>query len=98
MITSDLRSPGLPAAADVLLSRVAPPVSGRPDGEAAAALEQFEAVFTSLLLKSMRTTMTEGEMFGNDGADIWGGLFDEHLGALLAQQGGLGLMDQLTGS
>jgi Rod binding domain-containing protein len=69
---------------------------GVPD--AALASEQFEGVFLSMLIKSMRTTMTEGELFGGDTADIWGGVFDQQLGEMLARHGGLGLMEQLGGA
>jgi Rod binding domain-containing protein len=85
---------------------------GAPDASAALAGEdlasslkgksaeematKFEGVFVSMLLKTMRETMTSGEMFGSDGADIWGGMFDQYMGDAIAQSGGIGLMSQMN--
>ena len=55
--------------------------------EAATALE---AVFGALLVKEMRKTLPDG-LFGSDAADIYGGLFDEHIGQQLAKGEGLGI-------
>jgi Rod binding domain-containing protein len=60
------------------------------------AATQLEGVFVSMLLKTMRETMTEGEMFGNDTADIWGGIFDQTMGDAIAKEGGLGMAEQLS--
>ena len=60
------------------------------------ATTQLEGVFVSMLLKTMRETMTEGEMFGKDGADIWGGIFDQTLGDAIAKDGGLGIASQMS--
>lgn len=68
-----------------------------PGSDAAAeAATKLEGVFVSMLLKTMRETMTEGEMFGGDHADIWGGVFDQYMGDEIAGQGGLGITDQLS--
>lgn len=56
---------------------------------------QFESMFLSLIVKEMRQTLEPGGLFGNDGADIRGGLFDLYLGQHLAKAGGLGLAAML---
>jgi Rod binding domain-containing protein len=70
----------------------------RPGASVEELATQFEGVFVSMLLKTMRETMTSGEMFGGDSADVWGGIFDQHMGEAMARAGGLGLMDQLAPS
>ncbi len=50
----------------------------------------FEAIFGALLVKEMRKTLPDG-LFGSDAADIYGGLFDEHIGQQLAEGDGLGI-------
>ncbi len=57
-----------------------------------ALASEFESLFLSQVLKSMRDTAgPEGGLFGQDQADIYGGLFDQFLGKHLAQAGGFGL-------
>ena len=58
------------------------------------AAKQVEGLFVSMLLKTMRETMAS-EMFGGDGADIWGGMFDQSMGEHIVSAGGLGLVEQL---
>ena len=53
--------------------------------------EQFESLFTSLLLKQMRESMSEDGLFGGDQGDVLGGLFDLTLGQHIAAAGGLGI-------
>lgn len=50
----------------------------------------FEAVFSSMLVKQMRETLTEG-MFGGDSGDVYGGLFDLYLGRHLAESQPMGI-------
>lgn len=62
------------------------------DKEALPALgRQFEALFLSQLLKEMRQTLEPDGLFGKDGGDVLGGLFDLQMGQQLARAGGLGL-------
>ncbi len=53
--------------------------------------QQFEALFLAQLVKEMRQTLEPDGLFGKDGGDVLGGLFDLYLGKHLAQAGGLGL-------
>ena len=57
--------------------------------------EDFEGIFLSLLLKEMRQTL-DGGFFGEDGSDIYGGLFDLTMGRHMAQSSPLGVGDMIT--
>lgn len=90
--------PVLTAAATPLASTLAAKgVSSLAGGVKAATqkvqtvAEDFEATLTSELLKQMRHTLEPGGLFAQDGADVYGGLFDFFMGKHLAQSGGLGL-------
>ena len=52
--------------------------------------QSLEAVFASMLLKEMRSTLADG-LFGGEQSDIMGGLFDLHLGEAMAAGDGLGV-------
>ncbi|MBX3436458.1 MAG: rod-binding protein [Planctomycetaceae bacterium] len=60
-----------------------------------AAVQQFEGVFISMMLKEMRKTVGDG-YFGGDKADAIGGLFDMTLGEELSRNGGLGITAALS--
>jgi len=53
--------------------------------------KDFESILMGELLKQSRQTVGPGGMFENDGADIYGGLFDFFMGKHLAESGGMGL-------
>ena len=52
----------------------------------------FEAMFMATMLKEMRATLSEG-LFGKEGSDTLGALFDMHMGQHLAEAGGIGLRE-----
>lgn len=58
---------------------------------AAKVADDFESLFASLMLKEMRKTLEPDTLFGNDSADVYGGLFDLFLGQKVAQTGGFGI-------
>ena len=60
----------------------------------AEVARDFESVFSSMMVKQMRESLTEG-MFGGDSGDVYGGLFDLYLGKHLAaaQPMGIGKME-----
>lgn len=64
------------------------------DGARATDLKKvskdFESVFVSMMLKSMRQSMSS-DMFPGDGSDTFGGLFDSFMGQHIADSGGIGL-------
>lgn len=53
----------------------------------------FESVFLSLLLKEMRNTLDQenGGLFGGEGSDTMGGMFDMFMGKHLADASPLGI-------
>lgn len=57
--------------------------------------KDFEGVFVSLVLKEMRQTLGAGTLFGNDSADLQGGLFDMFMGQHLTEAGGFGVAKML---
>ena len=59
---------------------------------------RFEEMFVSLMLKEMRATLSEEDGFfgGGPAGDTYGGMFDQYLGAHIAQQGGIGIGQQIA--
>jgi Rod binding domain-containing protein len=57
---------------------------------------EMESMFASLLIKSMRETLTEDGLFPGDNADALGSLFDQYMGQQIADAQGLGLARSLT--
>lgn len=82
----------LPPAADT--SFLGLDAGNGPQAKLQDVAQKMEGLFVSMMLKSMRETMA-GDMFAGDGADIWGGMFDQSMGEQIASSGGLGLMEQL---
>jgi flagellar protein FlgJ len=93
---------GLRSAALGPLTQAEPDLEGlarrvrQGDKAALPALgRQFEALFLAQLVKEMRQTLESDGLFGKDGGDVMGGLFDLYLGQHLAGGGGLGLAPML---
>ena len=57
---------------------------------------EFESVFTSLLIKQMRSSMTENGLFEGDGSDTFGGMFDMYMGQHISAQSNLGIGDMIS--
>lgn len=51
----------------------------------------FESLFVSMVLKEMRQTLEPETLFGSEGSDSYGGLFDFYLGQHIAESGGFGV-------
>lgn len=59
--------------------------------------KQFEAVFIQIMLKSMRAaTLTDGGIMDNDQSRLYRDLYDQQIALGMAQQGKLGLADQIV--
>lgn len=56
---------------------------------------EFESVFMSLLIKTMRSSLTEEGLFGSESSDTYGGLFDLYMGKHLAASKGLGIAQMM---
>jgi flagellar protein FlgJ len=59
--------------------------------------EELEGLFLGLLLKSMRSTVSDGGLFkeGTD-AKMYKEMFDQEVGRSLARRGGIGLADMIV--
>jgi peptidoglycan hydrolase FlgJ len=57
--------------------------------------EQFESMFTSMMLKSMRDANGRDPMFGSDQEQMYQGMFDDQLALQMSHGKGLGLADML---
>lgn len=57
--------------------------------------KQFESLFTSMLLKSMRAA-SPGDPYGSDSQDFYQDMFDQQLATQLSKGKGLGLADMLV--
>lgn len=62
-----------------------------------SAAKEFESVFLSMMLKEMRNTLDqqEGGLFGKEGSDTFGGMFDMFMGQHLAEAQPLGIADAI---
>lgn len=61
------------------------------------AAKQFEAVFIQMMLKSMRTaSLSDGGIMDNDQSRLYRDLYDQQIALSMAQQGKLGLADQIV--
>jgi Rod binding domain-containing protein len=61
------------------------------NAEAAEAAERLEGLFASMLVKEMRSSLSDGFFGEGSSGDIYGGWFDEHVGKSLARDGALNL-------
>src|SRR3954465_5964235 len=58
--------------------------------------EQFEAMFTRMILKSMRDAVGPDPMFGSNQEQMYQGMADDQLSVQLSKGKGLGLADMLV--
>lgn len=74
-------------------------LQGKAKEDAAAALdkasEQFEAVFTQMMLKSMREASMDNPLFDSNAMDTFEELHDKQLANNLADENSLGIADML---
>lgn len=80
------------------LPTTAPEVTAARDAEIRAAARQLEGVFMQQLMSVMRESAGDGAMFQGTGASTWGAMFDENIGNAMADAGGIGLADVITGA
>ena len=80
------------------LNRATDTLRAARDGsmEADEVGQQFEKLFSTMLVREMRKSISsvnpEGGLFGKGaGSDVYAGWFDEHVGAALAERNTLGL-------
>ncbi len=61
-----------------------------------AAAQQFESLFTDMMLKSMREASFGDSLTGSSEVDFYQGMFDQQLSSQLSKGKGLGLADMLV--
>ena len=59
--------------------------------DAQTVARKFEAMFWSMVINQLRTSMTEDGLFAGDRADAYGALFDMFMADYLAEHASLGL-------
>ena len=79
------------------LSELQHPIQANDEQGIEGAAREFESVFLSLLLKEMRNTLDskDGGLFGSEGSDTFGGMFDMFMGQHLAEAQPLGIADAI---
>ena len=92
---SSAYSASLFASEKLNISKPVGPSAG--DAEIAAAGEEFESVFLSMLLKNMRSTVSGEGMFAGDNSDTFGGMFDMFMSQHLAASNALGMGTMIEG-
>jgi peptidoglycan hydrolase FlgJ len=74
--------------------------SAKADPRSAETLKevasQFEAIFTQMVLKSMREASSGDELFGSSEGNLYRDLYDQQVALLLSKRQGLGLADMLV--
>ena len=66
-----------------------------PADNIAEVAQQFESIFFSMMLKSMRDATIEGDLFSSNQMDTYQQMFDQQLSLDLSHNGGLGLAEIL---
>ena len=60
------------------------------------AARQFESLFTSMMLKSMRAASFKDPLFGSDQQDLYQEMYDDQVASEMSKGKGLGLADMLV--
>jgi Rod binding domain-containing protein len=91
---------GLPAAGglEALETARLGAAAGAARSGGADAAKKLEELFATMLVKEMRRALPEGLFGEGSTADIYGGWFDEHIGAQLARTGALGMGEMIRAS
>lgn len=64
-----------------------------PEEAAKEVAEQFESIFISLMMKSMRDATPKDSLFNSDQMEAYQDIFDKQLALDMASSGGLGLAE-----
>jgi peptidoglycan hydrolase FlgJ len=77
-----------------------PPVIGAAGGSSPTTLreatQQFESLFVSQLMKSMRATVPESHLFGSEsGQNVFRDMLDQEFASRAADSGGIGIGEML---
>lgn len=64
-----------------------------PKEAAHEVAQQFESVFISMMLKTMRDTVPQDSLFGSHTMDSYQNMFDQQVAVDMSVKGGIGLAD-----
>lgn len=67
-------------------------------GEADEAADKFEKLLATMLVREMSRTLPEGFFGEGAGSDTFDGWLQEHMGAAIADDGGLGIAESVRAS
>ena len=96
-MSSDILKAQAPAYHDIAGLSKLKRAAGANDPQAIRAVaEQFEAMFTRMVLKSMRDAIGPDPVFGSNQEQMYQGMADDQLSVQLAKGKGLGLADMLV--
>jgi flagellar protein FlgJ len=96
-MSSDILKTQAPAYTDIAgLSKLKRAVGADDPKAIRTVAEQFEAMFTRMMLKSMRDAVGPDPMFGSNQEQMYQGMADDQLSVQLAKGKGLGLADMLV--
>jgi flagellar protein FlgJ len=94
---SDISKTDAPAYTDLSGLSKLKRAAGANDPKAIRAVaEQFESMFTRMMLKSMRDAVGPDPMFGSNQEQMYQGMADDQLSVQLSKGKGLGLADMLV--
>lgn len=90
-------APAMPEPQGLSALKRAARASGPPSTETLRAVaQQFEALFTQMMLKSMREASLGDDLFGSEQTNFYRDMHDQQLALTMAKQKGLGLSDMLV--
>jgi len=96
-MSSDILKAEAPAYQDIAGLSKLKRAAGANDPQAIRTVaEQFEAMFTRMMLKSMRDAVGPDPIFGSNQEQMYQGMADDQLSVQLAKGKGLGLADMLV--
>lgn len=102
MIEASAGSAAAPASAATVyndfsgLARLRHDAQGQSPETVRKVAQQFEALFIQMMLKNMRNTGVEDELFGSDQEKMYRDMFDQQISVDLSEKGALGLADLLV--
>src|ERR1700740_1327739 len=96
-MSSDISKTDAPVYTDLSGLSKLKRAAGTNDPKAIRAVaEQFESMFTRMMVKSMRDAVGKDPMFGSDQEEMYQGMADDQLSVQMAKGKGLGLADMLV--
>src|ERR1700742_2420837 len=96
-MSSDISKTDAPVYTDLSGLTKLKRAAGTNDPKAIRAVaEQFESMFTRMMLKSMRDAVGKDPMFGSDQQEMYQGMADDQLSVQLSKGKGLGRADMLV--